>query len=102
MICPLCQNENLTESNFCGFCGKLLPNLPQIPKPEGDISDAEKSINDAETLVEKIRDENSPEHLKKIFEDAEFILDEILIEKKPDEFETSRPIIKPSMPLMNK
>lgn len=102
MICSLCQNENLTESNFCGICGKPLPKLPQIPKPEGDISDAGKVINETETLADKIRDENSPEHLKKIFEDAEFILDEILLEKKPEDFEKSNPIIKPSMPLMDK
>ncbi len=122
MFCSLCRNENLMKSNFCGFCGNPLSKLPQnlaeecplekdlpkdflfteIPKPEGDISDAGKSINEAETLINKIRDENSPEHLKKIFEDAEFILDEILVEKKPDEFETSKPIIKPSLPLMNK
>ena len=71
-----------------------------IPKPEENLSDEEKSIHEQETLVEEKRDENSDEHLKAVFEDAEFILDEILIENKTNKADKSQPIDKPSDPLI--
>lgn len=71
-----------------------------IPKPEENLSDEEKSIHDQETIVEERRDGNSEEHLKAVFEDAEFILDEILIENKTNKADKSQPIDKPSDPLI--
>lgn len=74
-----------------------------IPKPEGEIApfeEAENHSTDAD-LLEK--EDDSKIELKEIFEDAEFILDEILPEKKDEEkdiFLNSQPIIKPSEPLV--
>jgi hypothetical protein len=122
MFCPFCGKKYADASRFCWTCEKYLPkikpvppqslleerqlerDLPddvlfaQIPKPEGEISDAEMPVSEAETLVDERRDENSQEHLNLIFEDAEHILDEILVEQKTDEPDESQPIIKPSEP----
>ncbi len=57
----------------------LPPESAPTPKPEEMVS--------------------SGEDLNDIYEDAEHILDEILLEKKSGEFESSPPIIKPSEPL---
>lgn len=76
---------------------KLEPiiNAP-IAKPEGEIFPSPEIASSAEVI-------ESPEQiLKKVFEDAEFILDEILIEKNLDESDLSRAIIKPSQPLIQK
>ncbi len=69
-----------------------------IPLPEDNFLSSEiKPEHIANQPVNK-KDE---EKLSLIFEDAEFILDEILVEKKADEisdFENSQPILKPSEP----
>ncbi len=73
-----------------------------IPRPEDNPLPPElkPEFIETEPMSEKIS-ENDEKTLNLVFEDAEFILDEILVEKKPDEtpdFEKSQPILKPSEP----
>ena len=70
----------------------------EIPKPEGEFLPTKVSINDEITLIDdkSKKVENTEETLKKVFEDAEFILDELFPDKEPDDFGQSQPIIKPS------